>query len=64
MSAVQEAIRRRQRGFRRLDRWPWYWPLLAAPRPLVGYVLSVLAGYLALAGWEAALPPPYRFLDC
>ena len=58
MSAVQEAIRRRQRGFRRLDRWPWYWPLLAAPRPLVGYVLSVLAGYLALAGWEAARTRP------
>jgi diguanylate cyclase (GGDEF)-like protein len=27
------------------------------PRPLIGYVLSVLAGYLALAGWEAARTP-------
>src|SRR5215472_18706934 len=58
MSAVQEAMRQRRRGFRRLVRWPWYWPLLAAPRPLIGYVLSVLAGYLALAGWEAARTRP------
>jgi diguanylate cyclase (GGDEF)-like protein len=27
------------------------------PRPLIGYVLSVLAGYLALAGWEAGRTP-------
>jgi diguanylate cyclase (GGDEF)-like protein len=28
------------------------------PLPLIGYVLSVLACYLALAGWEAARTPP------
>ena len=56
MSAVQEAIRHRH-GFWQLVRRPWYSSLLAAPRPLIGYVLSVLAGYLALAGWEAARTP-------
>ena len=57
MSTVQDAVRERQRGLRRLARWPWYWPLLAMPAPLIGYVLSVLAGYLALAVWEAARTP-------
>ena len=57
MSAVQGAIRQRQRGFRRLVRWPWYWPLLTMPLPLIGYVLSVLAGYLALFAWEARHTP-------
>jgi diguanylate cyclase (GGDEF)-like protein len=57
MSAVQDAVRQRQRGLRRLVRWPWYWPLLAMPVPLVGYVLSVLAGYLALSVWEVAHTP-------
>jgi len=57
MSAVQDAIRQRQRGLRRLVRWPWYWPLLTMPVPLIGYVLTVLAAYLALAGWELGQTP-------
>lgn len=54
MSAVQDAIRQRQRGLRRLMRWPWAWPLLAMPLSLIVYVLTVLAADLALAGWELA----------
>jgi diguanylate cyclase (GGDEF)-like protein len=54
MSAVQGAIRQRQRGFRRLIRWPWCWPLLAMPLPVIVYVLSVVAADLAMAGWELA----------
>jgi diguanylate cyclase (GGDEF)-like protein len=54
MSAVQEAIRQRQRGFRRLIRWPWCWPLLAMPMSLIVYVLTVVAADLALIGWELA----------
>jgi ATP-binding cassette ChvD family protein len=57
MPAVQGAIRQRQREFGRLVRWPWYWPLLSMPLPLVGYALSVLASYLALAGWELGQTP-------
>ncbi len=57
MSAVQDVIRERQRGIRRFVRWPWYWPLLTLPMPLLGYVLSVLLAYLALAGWELGRTP-------
>jgi diguanylate cyclase (GGDEF)-like protein len=54
MSAVQDAIRERQRGLRRLVRWPWAWPLLALPVSLIVYVLTVIAAGLALIGWELA----------
>jgi diguanylate cyclase (GGDEF)-like protein len=54
MSAVQDAIKQRQRGLRRLMRWPWAWPLLAMPMSLIVYVLTVLAADLALIGWELA----------
>ena len=54
MSAVQDAIRQRQRGLRRIMRWPWAWPLLAMPLSLIVYVLTVLAADLALIGWELA----------
>src|SRR5579859_893278 len=54
MSAVQDAIRQRQRGLRRLVRWPWAWPLLAMPVSLIVYVLAVIAVDLALIGWELA----------
>ncbi|HZR48985.1 MAG TPA: GGDEF domain-containing protein [Streptosporangiaceae bacterium] len=54
MSAVQDAIRQRQRGLRRLVRWPWAWPLLAMPLSLIVYVLTVIAVDLALIGWELA----------
>ncbi|MBV9449425.1 MAG: GGDEF domain-containing protein [Streptosporangiaceae bacterium] len=54
MSAVQDAIRQRQRGLRRLMRWPWAWPLLAMPMSLIVYVLAILAVDLALIGWELA----------
>src|ERR1700683_2539978 len=57
MSAVQEAIGRRQRGLRRLIRWPWCWPLLSMPMSLIVYVLAVLACDLALIGWELARTP-------
>jgi len=57
MSAVQQTIGQRPRGPRRFVRWPCYWPLLSMPLPLIGYVLSVLGGYAALAGWEAARTP-------
>jgi diguanylate cyclase (GGDEF)-like protein len=54
MSAVQDAIRQRRRGLRRLIRWPWAWPLLAMPMSLIVYVLVVIAADLALIGWELA----------
>src|SRR5215469_12503564 len=54
MSAVQDAIRQRQQGFRRLIGWPWCWPLLAMPLPVIVYVLSVVAVDSALVGWELA----------
>src|SRR5258708_38859339 len=58
MSAVQDAIMQRQRGLRRLVRWPWCWALLALPLPAVGYVLSVVAVDAVLAGWELARTQP------
>jgi diguanylate cyclase (GGDEF)-like protein len=58
MSAVQGVIRPRKRGLRQLLRWPWCWPLLTQPLPLIGYVLSVVTGYLALAGWELGETSP------
>jgi diguanylate cyclase (GGDEF)-like protein len=54
MSAVQDAIRQRRAGWRRLIRWPWVWPLLAMPMSLIVYVLLVIAADLALIGWELA----------
>jgi diguanylate cyclase (GGDEF)-like protein len=59
MSAVQGAIQPRKRGLRQLFRWPWCWPLLTQPFPQIGYVLSVVAGYLALAGWELGETSPH-----
>lgn len=44
-------------GLGRLVRWRRSFPLLSMPLPLIGYVLSVLACYLALFGWEAARTP-------
>jgi diguanylate cyclase (GGDEF)-like protein len=58
MSAAQGTIKERRGGPRRLLTWPCYFPLLAMPLPLIGYVLSVVAGYLALSGWEVARTPP------
>jgi ATP-binding cassette ChvD family protein len=52
MSAVQEPIRRRQQEISRVARWPWRWVLLTMPVPLAGYIVSVLAVYAGLAGWE------------
>jgi diguanylate cyclase (GGDEF)-like protein len=57
MSAVQEAIKYRQRDLQRLVRWPWVWPLLRMPTSYVGYVLTVLACYLGLIGWGLATTP-------
>ncbi len=44
-------------GLGRLVRWRRSFPLLSMPLPLIGYVLSVLACYLVLFGWEAARTP-------
>jgi diguanylate cyclase (GGDEF)-like protein len=52
MSAVQGAIRQRGQAFCRLFQFPWRWTLLVMPVSLIGYILSVVGGYLALAGWE------------
>jgi diguanylate cyclase (GGDEF)-like protein len=52
MSAVQESIRRRQQGVSRVTRWPRRWVLLTMPRPLIAYIVSILAVYAGLAGWE------------
>ena len=57
MSAVQESIRRRQRGITRVVGWPWCWALLTMPVPLIGYVVSVVAVYAGLAGWEFGRTP-------
>ncbi|MBO0820627.1 MAG: GGDEF domain-containing protein, partial [Nocardiopsaceae bacterium] len=57
MSAVQESIRRRQRKVSRVMRWPWRWALLTMPAPLIGYILSVQAAYVGLAGWEFGRTP-------
>jgi len=57
MSAVRETVGQRPRGLRRLAARPGYVPLLSMPLPLIWYVLSVVACYLALAGWEAARTP-------
>jgi diguanylate cyclase (GGDEF)-like protein len=54
MSAVQEAMRQRDRALRRLIRWPWCWPLLQMPTSLIVYVLAIIACDLALIGWELA----------
>ena len=58
MSAVQDTVRQRHRGLRGLVAWPSFWPLLSLPLPLLGYILSVLACYLGLAGWETVRTPP------
>src|SRR5215469_9851184 len=57
MSVVLDAIKQRRRRFQRVVRWPC-WPLLTLPIPVIGYVLSIVAAYLALAGWELARTSP------
>src|SRR5215469_17388451 len=57
MSVVLDAIKQRRRRFQRVVRWPC-WPLLTQPGPVIGYVLSIDAAYLALAGWEVARTSP------
>src|SRR5215469_12529945 len=57
MSVVLDAIKQRHRRFQRVVRWPC-WPLLTQPGPVIGYVLSIDAAYLALAGWEVARTSP------
>jgi diguanylate cyclase (GGDEF)-like protein len=54
MSAVQEVIRQRQQGLRRLIRLAPCWPLLMMPTSLIVYVLAVLSCDLGLIGWELA----------
>ncbi len=56
MSAVQDATRQRPREDRGLSR-PWHTPLFAEPLPVIGYVTTVLACYLAFTAWEAARTP-------
>jgi diguanylate cyclase (GGDEF)-like protein len=62
MAAVEEAIRRQQRGVSRAARWPWNWALFTLPVPVIGYILSVQAGFLGLLGWELGRTPP-RWCD-
>ncbi len=57
MSAVQEAIKYRQRGLRRLIGWPSCWPLLRMPTSFTWYVLTLIACDLGLIGWELATTP-------
>jgi len=57
MSAVQDARRQRQQEVRGVLSWPWHCRLFDEPFPLIAYVLSVLACYLALAGVEAERTP-------
>jgi diguanylate cyclase (GGDEF)-like protein len=57
MSAVQDALRQRQREVRGALRWPWRCPLFAEPFPLIGYVLSVVACYLTLTALKAGTTP-------
>lgn len=52
MSAVHDAVTRRQRALRRVAGWPWCWPLLSLQVQLAGYVLSIIAADIALLGWE------------
>ena len=52
MSAVQDSVRQERRG-----KGPAIgrrWPLLSNPVPAIGYMLSVMAGYCVLAGYELA----------
>jgi len=57
MSAVQDAMRQRQRQARGGLAWPRRCPLFDEPFSLVGYVLSVLACYLTLVGVAATRTP-------
>lgn len=59
MSAADHVIGPRVpwRGLLRLPRRPGSWPLLALPPPVIAYVVSVVAGDLALTGWELAVAP-------
>jgi len=50
-------MRQRQQEPRGTFWWPWRCPLLDEPFPLIGYVLTVLACYLALTGWEVSETP-------
>jgi diguanylate cyclase (GGDEF)-like protein len=55
MSAVQDGMGQQQE-VRGLLSWPWRWhlPVFDEPLALIGYVMGVLAFYLAATGWEAA----------
>jgi diguanylate cyclase (GGDEF)-like protein len=59
MSAVQDAVKERERAPRNGVSRPWSWHclLLDEPPPLIGYVTSVLACYLTLTVWETARTP-------
>jgi diguanylate cyclase (GGDEF)-like protein len=59
MSAVQDPARERPRANRGGFPRPWSraCPLLREPLPLIGYVIGVLACYLAVTGWCAASTP-------
>jgi diguanylate cyclase (GGDEF)-like protein len=57
MSAVEDTMKKGYGGMWRLVRRPRSFPLLSMPLPLIGYVLSVVACYLALFGWELARTP-------
>lgn len=58
MSALQESVKHRQHGVSRVVGGPWRWALLAMPLPSIGYILSVLAVYGGLAGWEFGRTAP------
>lgn len=57
MSAVHGTMKKGPGGLWRLARSPCSFPLLSMPLPLIGYVLSVVACYVALFGWELARSP-------
>ena len=57
MSAVHDTMKKGSGGLWRLVRSPCSCPLLSMPLPLIGYVLSVVACYVALFGWELARTP-------
>lgn len=57
MSAVQDRVKKGSGELWHLIRVPGHFPLLSMPLPLIGYVLSVVACYLALFGWELARTP-------
>src|ERR1700690_4491190 len=52
MSAVQDAMRQRQQEAPEGLVWPWRGPLFDESSPLVAYVLTVLAAYFTVTGFE------------